>query len=83
MSSENAPFEGLIRLIEHLRSKNGCPWDRKQTPQTLSVYLIEEVYELVDAIQSGDPEAVNDAYWDWGWVYPFQRRYSIGINVQF
>ena len=64
MSPEDSPFKGLIRLIEHLRGENGCPWDRKQTPQTLSVYLIEEVYELVDAIQSGNPEAVNEELGD-------------------
>jgi len=60
MSPKTSPFEGLIQLIEHLRGDNGCPWDRKQTPQTLSVYLIEEVYELVEAIQSGSPEDVSE-----------------------
>ena len=64
MNPETSPFKGLIRLIEHLRSKDGCPWDRKQTPQTLSVYLIEEVYELVEAIQSGTPEAVREELGD-------------------
>jgi tetrapyrrole methylase family protein / MazG family protein len=40
----------LINLIETLRGKNGCPWDQKQTPRSMSVYLIEEMYELVEAI---------------------------------
>jgi tetrapyrrole methylase family protein/MazG family protein len=64
MNPEPPPFKGLIRLIEHLRGENGCPWDRKQTPQTLSVYLVEEVYELVEAIQTGDPEAVQEELGD-------------------
>ena len=54
----------LRRVIETLRGKEGCPWDRKQTPGTLSVYLIEEMYELVDAIASGDPGAVLEELGD-------------------
>lgn len=42
----------LKRLVETLRLH--CPWDRKQTPETVIVYLIEEVYELLDAITSGN-----------------------------
>jgi MazG family protein len=40
----------LINLIETLRGKDGCPWDQKQTPGSMSIYLIEEMYELVEAI---------------------------------
>ena len=46
----------LMRLIQTLRSDEGCPWDREQTPITISQYLIEETYELVDAIESGNAE---------------------------
>lgn len=46
------PFEALIKLIETLRGETGCPWDKRQTPQTITIYLIEEIYELVDAIAS-------------------------------
>ncbi|WP_372681948.1 nucleoside triphosphate pyrophosphohydrolase [Desulfosarcina sp.] len=52
------PIERLGALIETLRGENGCPWDKKQTPCTMARYLVEEVYELVDAITSGDPRAV-------------------------
>ena len=48
-----AEISTLIQLIQTLRGDNGCPWDRKQTPQSMGVYLVEEVYELVDAIESG------------------------------
>ena len=64
MNPEASPFQELIRLIEHLRGEDGCPWDRKQTPQTLAIYLVEEVYELVEAIQSGNPEAVREELGD-------------------
>ncbi|MBU1170334.1 MAG: nucleoside triphosphate pyrophosphohydrolase [Proteobacteria bacterium] len=49
-------------LIKVLREK--CPWDQKQTPETLIVYLIEEVYELLDAITSGHPENIMDEMGD-------------------
>lgn len=58
--SGSTPLDRLSALIETLRGENGCPWDRKQTPSTVTRYLIEEVYELVDAVLSGDPEAVCD-----------------------
>lgn len=57
-------FESLLRLIAALRGENGCPWDRKQTPTTLSVYLIEEIYELVEAISSDDAEAILEELGD-------------------
>jgi MazG family protein len=51
-------IERLITLIETLRSEYGCPWDKKQTPETMARYLIEEVYELVEAITAKNAEAV-------------------------
>jgi tetrapyrrole methylase family protein/MazG family protein len=45
-------IQPLSRLIERLRGENGCPWDRKQTPKSIAVYLVEEMYELIDAIHS-------------------------------
>ena len=43
----------------------------------------ENLWEWSGLTDVFDPEAVNDAYWDWGWVYPFQRRYSVGVNIRF
>jgi MazG family protein len=48
----------MVTLIETLKGENGCPWDKKQTPDTMARYLLEEVHELVDAIISKDAEAV-------------------------
>jgi len=46
----------LIDVVAKLRSKDGCPWDRKQTLSSLRPYLIEEAYELLDALDAEDPE---------------------------
>jgi MazG family protein len=54
----------MRELIRTLRGEGGCPWDRRQTPATLSVYLIEEMYELVEAIQTGDVRAVCEELGD-------------------
>lgn len=47
-------FSALRQIIAKLRSPEGCPWDRKQTHETLKKYLIEEAYELLDAIDRED-----------------------------
>jgi tetrapyrrole methylase family protein/MazG family protein len=47
-------FEKLVKIMATLRSENGCPWDREQNHETLKPYLIEETYEVLDAIDSGD-----------------------------
>jgi tetrapyrrole methylase family protein/MazG family protein len=46
-------FEKLIAVQARLRAPNGCPWDREQTHQSLRTYLIEEAYEVVEALESG------------------------------
>lgn len=53
-TNDQVTIDALVKLIETLRSEDGCPWDKKQTPKTMSVYLIEEVYELVEALESDD-----------------------------
>ena len=50
--SKTSAIIGLIELIETLRGINGCPWDRRQTPRSMMVYLIEEMYELAEAIET-------------------------------
>ncbi len=54
----------LISLVETLRGKNGCPWDQKQTPRSMSIYLIEEMYELVEAIIREDSSHVCEELGD-------------------
>ena len=47
-------FEKLVALQALLRSRQGCPWDREQTHDSLRTYLLEEAYEVLDALDSGD-----------------------------
>jgi tetrapyrrole methylase family protein / MazG family protein len=47
-------FERLVAVQARLRAPNGCPWDREQTHATLRTYLVEEAYEVLDAMKSGD-----------------------------
>src|SRR6516162_5646248 len=47
-------FERLVAVMSRLRSPGGCPWDREQTHSTLRTYLIEEAYEVLDALESSD-----------------------------
>ncbi len=48
-------FADLVRLMDRLRDPGGCPWDREQTLDTLKTYLVEETYEVLDALENGDP----------------------------
>jgi tetrapyrrole methylase family protein/MazG family protein len=48
----------LVELVTRLRSPGGCPWDAKQTDSTLKMYLIEEAYETLDAIEKSSPKDV-------------------------
>jgi len=48
----------LVRIMETLRSKHGCPWDRKQTHASLRPFLLEETYEALDALDRGDMAAL-------------------------
>ncbi len=63
-ADSKAHFDALLHLIARLRSEDGCPWDRKQTPHTLAAYLIEEMYELVEAITADDTEAICEELGD-------------------
>ena len=50
----SAPLERLLQVMRRLRGPDGCPWDREQTLDSLKSNLIEETYEVIDAIESGD-----------------------------
>src|SRR5580658_11297279 len=49
-----ALFEDLVAVQARLRAPNGCPWDREQTHASLRTYLLEEAYEVLEALESGD-----------------------------
>jgi tetrapyrrole methylase family protein/MazG family protein len=48
-------FQTLVDIVERLRAPGGCPWDREQTHQSLKRNLVEEAYEVLEAIDRGDP----------------------------
>jgi len=54
----------LIDVLERLRAPGGCAWDREQTHESLVQYLVEETYELVDAIESGDDKEMVEELGD-------------------
>lgn len=58
------PLDRLTAVMATLRGDNGCPWDREQTHRTLLPYLIEEAYEVVEAVEAGDDEALCEELGD-------------------
>jgi MazG family protein len=54
----------LLRVMARLRSPTGCPWDREQDHQTLRWHAVEEVYELMDAIEAGDDHEMMEELGD-------------------
>lgn len=75
-SEENAPgtppdfglllpeFQRLCEVVAKLRSPDGCPWDRQQTMKTIKPYTLEETYELLEAIDSDDNDAIQEELGD-------------------
>lgn len=61
---EHMAFEEFQELIAHLRAPEGCPWDREQTHLSLRRNLIEETYEVIDAIDKEDPAAMAEEFGD-------------------
>jgi len=57
-------FEDLVALQARLRAPGGCPWDREQSHQTLKTYLIEEAYEVLDALEHGGPNELTEELGD-------------------
>lgn len=57
-------MDQFVEVIKKLRSPNGCPWDQKQTFQTLTPFIVEEAYELVDAIQHHTPVEIQEELGD-------------------
>lgn len=57
-------FARLVETVAKLRSPEGCPWDREQTHDSLKRYAIEETYEVIEAIESGVPDKLEDELGD-------------------
>jgi tetrapyrrole methylase family protein/MazG family protein len=57
-------FQKLLNIMEKLRGDGGCPWDKEQTRESLKPFILEEAYELIEAIESGDPEKMKEELGD-------------------
>ena len=57
-------FDGLMRLVARLRGPDGCPWDEEQTRRSMGRYVLEECYELLEAIDEGDAEDMAEEIGD-------------------
>ena len=57
-------LSSLVEIVQTLRGENGCPWDQKQTPETMWKCLVEEAYELLEAIEKNDADDVCDEIGD-------------------
>jgi MazG family protein len=64
MKTKTKALEDLLKVMAKLRSPKGCPWDREQTHLTLRRHAIEEVYELIDAIEAGDDHEMAEELGD-------------------
>jgi MazG family protein len=67
-------FVALVELMARLRGPEGCPWDRKQTPESLKPYIIEEAYEVLGALEQGDAGEVCSELGDLLFQVIFQAR---------
>lgn len=63
MSAEQS-LARLLGVIDRLLGPDGCPWDREQTPESLCDYVVEESYELIEAIRSGQPDEAREELGD-------------------
>ena len=64
MSIAGEKFQRLVEIMTRLRGPGGCPWDREQNYQTLKRFVLEEAYEVLEAVDDGDPARLCDELGD-------------------
>lgn len=64
MKDRGKNFDRLVAIMERLRAPGGCPWDREQTHRSIIRYLLEETYEVIDAIEEGTPADMKEELGD-------------------
>jgi tetrapyrrole methylase family protein/MazG family protein len=67
-------FEKLLQIMARLREPGGCPWDREQTRTSLKPFLIEEAYEVLEAIEANEPRAMSEELGDLLFQVVFHAR---------
>src|SRR5712691_9563653 len=73
---EGKSFERLVELMATLRAPGGCPWDREQTPESIRSYCLEEAYEVVEALDEGDPKKLCEELGDLLLQVVFHARFG-------
>src|SRR5262245_18014407 len=71
-----AKFERLVDIMRVLREPNGCPWDREQTHASLRPFVLEETYEVLEAIEQGTPAELCEELGDFLFEAVFLARIS-------
>lgn len=61
---KHRPIDELLNVVRRLRGPRGCPWDRQQTHKSLRYHLIEEAYEVLDAIDASDDQSLKEELGD-------------------
>jgi XTP/dITP diphosphohydrolase len=64
MSTPEPPLQRAVQVMDRLRSPGGCPWDAAQTHESLTRYLLEEAYEVIEAIETGDRALLREELGD-------------------
>src|ERR687896_1866912 len=64
MSEAGTQFDRLVAVMRTLRSPDGCPWDREQTLESLTHFVLEEAHEVIDAIERGDMTSLREEIGD-------------------
>ena len=64
VTQNERPSSDVVDIMATLRGPDGCPWDREQTPESLKPYLLEEVYEVLEAIDANDPVHLKEELGD-------------------
>jgi MazG family protein len=89
MSTAGDEFTRLVEIVARLRAPDGCPWDREQTIDTLKRYVLEETYEVLDAIDRHDHDALREELGDFLFEAVFvaqleqdDGRFSIAESVK-
>ena len=60
----SATYEGVQQVLNHLLGPDGCPWDKEQTPESLTDMFLEECYELIEAIEENDTDKIVEELGD-------------------
>jgi tetrapyrrole methylase family protein/MazG family protein len=67
-------FQELLNVMEKIRAEKGCPWDKEQTRESLKPFILEETYELIEAIDEDDPEKIKEELGDLLFQIVFQSQ---------